>query len=77
MVRPYAERAGLGPVSPEGWAVQVMGVAAVICVFTLPQPWIALAAVAAMLIVTFLKGTSPGGAREREEYQAQKHRRGT
>jgi hypothetical protein len=66
---------GLSPVSPEGWVVPLVAVVAIICVVTLTQPWIAFVVVAALIIVIFLKGTSPGGTREWEEYQAQKHRR--
>jgi hypothetical protein len=66
---------GLSPVSPEGWAVPLVAVIAIICAVTLTQPWIAFVVVAALIIVIFLKGTSPGGARKWEEYQAQKQRR--
>ncbi len=65
----------MSPVSPEGWAVPLVAVIAIICVVALTQPWIAFVVVAALIIVIFLKGTSPGGAREWEEYQAQKQRR--
>ena len=70
---------GLSPMSAEGWAVTLVAVVAAICVATLTRHvwWIALAVVVALLIVVFLKGTSPGGAREWEEYQAQKDRRDT
>jgi hypothetical protein len=38
--------------------------------------WVSLIVVAALLIVTFLKGTSPGGPAAWEEFQAQRGDRG-
>jgi hypothetical protein len=65
---------GLSPASPEGWAVTAVAIAAVICVAALTRHswWITLVVVAALLCVVFLKGTSPGGPRAWEEYQAQR-----
>ena len=81
MVRPQADGMGLSPISAEGWAVTLVAIVAVICVATLTRhtrhAWWAASVVVALLIVVFLKGTSPGGAREWEEYQAQKDRRDT
>jgi hypothetical protein len=70
---------GLSPVSPEGWGVTVAAIAAFVCIAVLTRHkwWIGLAVIAVLLIIVFLKGTSPGGAREWEEYQAQKDRRDT
>lgn len=64
---------GLSPVTPEGWVVLLVAVAAIICVAALVRPWVAFVVVAALILVIFLKGTSPGGSQEWEEYQAQKH----
>ncbi len=68
---------GLTPVSPEGWAVILVFVVAVVCLPLLfpHHRWIAFPVIVALLILVFLKGTSLGGAREWEEYQAQKDRR--
>jgi cell division protein FtsW (lipid II flippase) len=68
---------GLSPVSPEGWAVTLVAIGAVVCVAVLTRHrwWAGLVVVVALLIVVFLKGTSPGGAKEWDEYQAQKDRR--
>jgi hypothetical protein len=77
VVRPQADGLGLVSRLPEGWAVPLVAVAAIICVVALTQPWITFVVVAALIIVIFLKGTSPGGAKEWEEYQPQKHRRDT
>jgi hypothetical protein len=65
---------GLAPASPAGWAVTAATVAAAIALATADhhQPWISALAVAAFLVVVILKGTSPGGPREWEEYQASK-----
>jgi hypothetical protein len=38
--------------------------------------WTALVAVILLLVIVFLKGTSPGGPRAREEFQASKDRGG-
>lgn len=67
---------GLSPVSPEGWAATLMGAAGAVCVAALTRNkwWISLAVVAALLLVVFLKGTSPGGPREWQEYRAQQER---
>jgi hypothetical protein len=63
---------GLGPASPEGWAVVVIGAVAAIGLATLDKHsrWTAIIVVVALIAVTFLKGTSPGGPREWEEFQA-------
>ena len=70
---------GLSPVSPEGWAVTLVAIVAAICLAALTRHsrWVALPVVGALLVVVFLKGTSPGGAQEWQEYQAQKDRRHT
>jgi hypothetical protein len=64
---------GLSPVSPEGWAVVVVAVAAIAGVASLTRSrWAAVLVVIPLLIVGYLKGTSPGGPRQWEEFQAQK-----
>ena len=63
---------GLSPVTAEGWAVVVIGVAAAIVLAFIDRygPWLSLIPVAVILILTFLKGTSPGGPDAWEEFQA-------
>jgi hypothetical protein len=69
---------GLSPVAPEGWAVTLVAVVVAACVAVLTHDrWVALVVVVALLAIVFLKGTSPGGSREWEEYQAEKDRRDT
>jgi hypothetical protein len=58
---------GLPPVSPEGWAVTAVAVVAIVCIAGLArhgERWLVLVVIAAMLAVTFLKGTSPGGSQQ-------------
>lgn len=75
--RPMGWRWGWVPVSPEGWAVTLLAIMAAVCMAVLIRHgWrIALIVVVALLIIMFLKGTSPGGTREWEEYQTQNDRR--
>jgi hypothetical protein len=63
---------GLGPRSPEGWAVTAGGIAAIIVVALVVRhsAWVALIVVAALLAVVFLKGTSPGGPAQWEEMRS-------
>jgi cell division protein FtsW (lipid II flippase) len=78
VVRPQADGLGFVPVAPEGWAVTLVAVVVAVCVAALTHDrWVALVMVVALLAIVFLKGTSPGGAREWEEYQAKKDRRDT
>jgi hypothetical protein len=65
---------GLAPVSPEGWAVVGVGLVVTIGLATLGKHdrWTALIVVAVLLTITFLKGTSPGGPSEWQEFQAQR-----
>jgi hypothetical protein len=74
---PRAMGWGLSPVTPEGWAVTGVGLAAAVAVSVLGQHdwWLGLVVVAALLLVVFLKGTSPGGARAWQEYQGGQDRR--
>jgi hypothetical protein len=64
---------GLGPRSPEGWAVVAVGIAAIIVVGVLARhaAWAVLIVAAALIAVTFLKGTSPGGPAQWEELHSQ------
>ena len=57
---------GWSPVTAGGWVVLVTGVAAaIVLASTVRQArWLSLIAVAVMLVIIFLKGTSPGGADE-------------
>jgi hypothetical protein len=67
---------GLAPASPEGWAVSAgaAGAAVALAVLGKHTRWTAILVVVALLVVVFLKGTSPGGPREWEEFQAQRGR---
>jgi hypothetical protein len=70
---------GLSPVSPEGWAVTAVAVAAIIVVTALTRHhwWLSVLVVIVLLAVVFLKGTSPGGPQQWQEYQARKNGRDT
>ena len=70
---------GLGPVSPEGWAVTAVAIAAIIGLAALGKHhwWLSLLVVIVLLAVVFLKGTSPGGPEQWREFQASKNGRGT
>jgi hypothetical protein len=65
---------GLGPASAEGWAVTGAAVAVIIglAISLRRDRWTSLLVVAVLLAVVFLKGTSPGGPREWEEFQRSK-----
>ena len=66
---------GLSPVSFEGWAVMLAALVAMAWLVTLTHAgWVAFPVVVGLLVVVFLKGTSLGGAREWEEYKAQRSR---
>jgi hypothetical protein len=67
---------GLSPIAPEGWAVTLVALAAAagLAVLARHDRWAALALVAALLVIVFLKGTSPGGPREWEEFRARQDR---
>lgn len=69
---------GLSPVSAEGWAATAAaaGIAIGLAVAAGRARWTALLAVVLLLITVFLKGTSPGGPREWDEFQASKNRDG-
>ena len=57
---------GWFPVTAEGWAVLAVGVGgAIVLAFT-----VSFVAVAVMLVIIFLKGSSPGGPDEWHEFQA-------
>ena len=68
---------GLGPASAEGWAVTGAGVAIIIglAISLRRDRWTSLLVVAVLLVIVFLKGTSPGGPREWEEFQQSKDER--
>jgi hypothetical protein len=63
---------GLSPVTAEGWAVVVIGVVTAVVLASIDRRtrWLGLIVVAVMLVLTFLKGTSPGGPDAWEEFQA-------
>ena len=65
---------GLVPMTPEGWAVLVAGVAGTVAVAAADRHyrWLALLVAAAMVALVFLKGTSPGGPAQWEELHSQR-----
>jgi hypothetical protein len=68
---------GLSPVSAEGWGVTVIAVAAVAVLASVDRHarWLSLVVVAVLLVITFLKGTSPGGGPDAwNEFQASRGR---
>jgi hypothetical protein len=69
---------GLSPVSVEGWAVTAVALAAAVglSIADHRHAWTALLVVILLLVIVFVKGTSPGGPRAWEEFQASKDRRG-
>jgi len=75
---------GLSPASAEGWVVTAAAAAAAVglAVADRSDRWTALIArksaivVIPLVIIVFLKGTSPGGRRAWEEFQARKERGG-
>jgi hypothetical protein len=65
---------GLAPVAPEGWVVTGVAVATAVGLAAVARHdrWAVLLVVVVLLIIVFAKGTSPGGSREWEEFQASK-----
>jgi hypothetical protein len=63
------------PASPEGHAVAVVAIAGAVYLGLAGQVLAAAAVAAALMIIVFLKGTSPGGAREWKEFQARRDQR--
>jgi hypothetical protein len=70
---------GLSPVTAEGWAVLATGIGVALALAATVRHfrWLSLIALAVMLVVIFLKGTSPGGPEEWSEFRATRdgHRR--
>lgn len=69
---------GLGPVSAEGWAVALGGAAIAIVLASVDRRarWLGLVVIPLILLVVYLKGTSPGGPREWEEFNAARRNNG-
>jgi hypothetical protein len=67
---------GLSPASPEGWVTTGIAIVAIIVLASTVRhaPWVALVVVVLLLALVFAKGTSPGGPRQWEEFQASKQR---
>jgi uncharacterized membrane protein YphA (DoxX/SURF4 family) len=67
---------GLSPVSVEGWASTVVAVAVAIglAIGVRRERWSGLVVMALLLIIVFVKGTSPGGPNEWREFQASRKR---
>jgi hypothetical protein len=67
---------GLAPVTYEGWVATAVAVGVVVglAVTGHGHHWVALPVVILLLVIAFLKGTSPGGPRAWEEFQASKDR---
>jgi hypothetical protein len=67
---------GLSPASAEGWVVTFAAAAAAIVLAAVDrhERWTAVLPVILLLVMVFVKGTSPGGQREWEEFQASKER---
>jgi hypothetical protein len=65
---------GLSPVSVEGWTATAASIAAIVILVTVAHKarWSALIVVAALLLLTFLKGTSPGGPSQWKEFNAKR-----
>ena len=69
---------GLSPVSAEGWAVTAAAAAVAIGLTAADRRdrWTPVLVVVLLLVIVFVKGTSPGGPRQWEEFQASKDRGG-
>jgi hypothetical protein len=63
---------GWSPVTAGGWAVLVTGAGAAIVLASTVRHfrWLSMVVVAVMLVIIFLKGTSPGGPDEWHEFRA-------
>ena len=74
---PARARGGYGysPASPEGHAVAMAAVAGAEYLGLAGQVLAAAAVAVALVIIVFLKGTQPGGAREWKEFQARRDQR--
>ncbi len=66
---------GLAPVSAAGWVVTAVSVAGavVLAIADRRDRWAAPVVLILLLVTVFVKGTSPGGSREWEEFQASRH----
>ena len=64
------------PASPEGHAVAVVAIAGAVYLDLAGQVLAATVVAAVLVVIVFLKSTSPGGAREWQEFQARRDQRG-
>ena len=63
---------GLSPISIEGWVATAAAVVTTVAlaIMTRGARWIALIVPALLILMVFLKGTTPGGSAEWEAFQA-------
>jgi len=61
-------------VSAEGWTATAVCLAATVILVSVDHNarWLGLVAVALLVLLTFLKGTSPGGPSQWEEFNAKR-----
>ena len=66
---------GDSPASPEGHAAVLAALVAAVYLAQAGQVLAAVVVVVALVSIVYVKGTSPGGARERKEFQARRDQR--
>lgn len=67
---------GLSPVSSEGWALSAVAVVSALGLAATAgrYRWTSVLPVIVLLVIVFLKGTSPGGPREWQQFQDSRNR---
>jgi hypothetical protein len=63
------------PASPEGHAVGLVTIGSAVCLAQAGQVLASVTVAVTMVIIVFVKGTPPGGARERKEFHAGRDQR--
>jgi hypothetical protein len=66
---------GDSPASPEGHAAVLVAFVAAVYLAQAGQVLAAVVVVVALMSIVYVKGTSPGGARERKEFRARRDQR--